>query len=188
LSKNTRWALAIVGVAIIVIAAFAISSGKDDTKAEQAPTEQTPITPVTPATTGRTGPATPDPTSESGAGSPDTGEGSGGAVPDSSGEGTGGASPQKDTGGAQAEIGMVSPILGAGPVRTVSVDKGEYVVIRARSAESGELHVHGYDKEVALKPDQIARVKFKATIDGEFPIEFHLPGGETQVGTLRVNP
>ena len=29
----------------------------------------------------------------------------------------------------------------------------------------------------------------KATIDGEFPIEFHLPAGDhADVGTLRVNP
>jgi predicted deacetylase len=83
---------------------------------------------------------------------------------------------------------VISPVLSAGSSKTIVADKGQTIVIRGRSAEAGEMHLHGYDEEVALKPGTIARIKLKATIDGEFHIEFHLPSGESQVGILRVNP
>jgi hypothetical protein len=196
LSKNTRWALAIVGAAIIIIGAFVIGTGGDDTDAVQEPS---------PAPTVETGPSTPTPappqTGSTGSGGDDNSSGgsgtddggnSGGASPDESGN-SGGSSPDieksEDSGGAKAQTGVVSPVLVNGKVQTVVVDKGETVVLRARSASGGEMHVHGYDKEVTLTPGELARLKFKATIDGAFPIEFHLSnGGHVDVGTLRVNP
>lgn len=189
MSKNTRWALAIVGVAIIIIGAIVIGTGKDNTDAVKpsqettSETGPTPATPVTPAT-GSTG------SSSGGTSEPDDNSGSGGASPGNSGSGSGGASPDEsgDSGGAQAQTSVLSPILTAGATKTITADKDQTVVIRGRSTSGGEMHVHGYDKEVELEPGKIARAKFKATIDGEFHIEFHLPSGEVQVGTLRVNP
>jgi hypothetical protein len=191
LSKNTRWALAIVGVVIIIVGAFVIGTGKDNTDAVQKPTVPTtpktgptqtkPVTPQTGSTGSNTG---------GNSGSSDNGDGTGGAAPDSSDE-SGGAAPNSsgsESGGAQAQIGVVSPVLTDGAVKTITVGKGETVMIRGRSDAAGEMHIHGYDKEVALVPGKIARAKFKATIDGEFHVEFHLPSGEVQVGTLRVNP
>lgn len=191
MSKNTRWALAIVGVAIIIVAAVVIGTGKDDTGAKQTPSE------TTPAVTGATGKADSGATggggstSNSGSNDGSGGADSGGATPGAGGADngdSGGASPQDENGAANAQGASLSPILVAGKTRTVVVDKGELVVIRGRSSSSGEMHLHGYDKEVTLEPGKIARIKIKATIDGEFPIEFHLPNGEAQVGTLRVNP
>lgn len=189
MSKNTRWALAIVGVVIIIVGAVVIGTGKDNTDAVQKPSQQA---------TGETGstqsaPATPQTgsTGSNGGGNSGSGDdgGSGGASPDDSGSGSGGASPDdsRDSGGAQAQIGVISPVLTDGKVKVITADKGETIVIRGRSASAGEMHIHGYDKEVELKPGKIARAKFKATIDGEFHIEFHLASGEVQVGTLRVN-
>lgn len=191
MSKNTRWALAIVGVVIIIVGAIVIGTGKDNTDAVQKPTEPataetgpTRTTPVTP-TTGSTGSS-----EDNGGSGSDDGAGSGGASPDDSGQ-SGGASPDdsgSDSGGAKAQIGVISPVLTEGSVKTITADKGQTIVIRGRSASAGEMHIHGYDKEVELEPGKIGRAKFKATIDGEFHIEFHLPSGEVQVGTLRVNP
>ncbi|MBJ7457862.1 MAG: hypothetical protein JHD02_01610 [Thermoleophilaceae bacterium] len=194
MSKNTRWALALVGAVIIIVAAVVIGTGNDQTDAVQQPSE-----PATAATGASGATDTATPTQQTGAtgtdngGSPDSGDdNSGGASPSDSGEDSGGASPsdvdEDSSGGAKAQTGAVSPVLSATKVRTVTVDKGETVVIRAVSESSGEMHVHGYDKSVALKPGRIVRVKFKAKIDGEFPIEFHTPSGHVDVGTLRVNP
>lgn len=195
MSKNTRWALALIGVVIIIVGAVVIGTGSDNTDAVQEPgTEATAETgptqsaPATPAT-GSTG-------SDDGGGSGtggDDGNGTGGASPSESGEDSGGASPGKtddsSSGGAEAQIGVVSPVLTTSKVQTIKADKGETVVIRAKASTTGEMHVHGYDKEVSLKPGEIVRVKFKATIDGEFPIEFHLPAGDhADVGILRVSP
>jgi hypothetical protein len=189
LSKNTRWALALVGVVIIIVGAIVIGTGKDNTDAvkpsepatvETGPTKETPATPAT----GSTGSS-----DDNGSGTDDN-SGSGGASPDDSGQ-SGGASPDdsgSDSGGAQAQIGVVSPVLTEGKTKTIVADKGETIVIRGRSSSGGEMHIHGYDKEVELEPGKIGRAKFKATIDGEFHIEFHLSSGEVQVGTLRVNP
>lgn len=190
MSKNTRWALAIVGVVIIIVGAIVIGTGKDNTDAVKpseettAETGPTPVTPVTPQT-GSTG------TDNGGGSGTDDNGGSGGSSPDDSGSGSGGASPDDsgDSGGAQAQTSVLSPVLTEGSSKTVKVNKGETVVIRGRSTASGEMHVHGYDKEVPLEAGKIARIKIKATIDGEFAIEFHLSnGGHADVGTLRVNP
>jgi hypothetical protein len=193
LSKNTRWALAIVGVVIIVVGAFVIGTGKDNTDAVQKPTTPateatgpTQTTVVTPQT-GSTGSG-----NDSNSGSKDNSN-SGGASPNDSGDDSGGASPvpgepKSLSGGAEAHIDAVSPVLSDIKVQTVIAKKGDSVMIRGISEEDGEMHVHGYDKEKALKSGKITRITFKATIDGEFPIEFHLSSGEVKVGILRVNP
>ncbi|MGH2960188.1 MAG: hypothetical protein ACRDKE_11335 [Solirubrobacterales bacterium] len=200
MSKNTRWALAIVGVVIIIVGAFVIGTGKDNTDAVQEPAQQTT------AETGATEPseATPE-TGSTGStaksGGDDSGSkndsDSGGASPDDSGQDSGGAkpgaaAPKESSGGAGANIGssdVVSPILTAEKVRTVNASKGDVVTIRAFSNSNGEVHVHGYDKEYLLKEGKVTRFKFKASIDGEFAIEFHLPdGSHADVGTLRVSP
>lgn len=188
MSKNTRWALAIVGVAIIIVAAVVIGTGKDDTDATPVQNQGTETTSQT-GPTGSTGGVTSGGGGTGGQGSGDD-NGTGGASPDdsTSGNGSGGAGPQEETGGAKAQIGVVSPVLTASNPRTVKADKGEMVTIRARSDQSAELHIHGYDKTLELKPGKTGRVRFKATIDGEFSIELHFAGSEAEVGTLRVSP
>jgi hypothetical protein len=195
LSKNTRWALALIGVVIIIVGAVVIGTGSDSTDAvqepgteataETGPTQSAPATPATGSTGSDNG---------GGSGNNDEGNGTGGASPSNpdSGQGSGGASPGQSpdsSGGAEARVGVVSPVLAAGKVRTIKVEKGQTVMIRATSTTTGEMHVHGYDKEISLKPGEIVRVKLKATIDGEFPIEFHLPAGdEEDVAILQVSP
>lgn len=183
MSKNTRWALAIVGVLVIIVAAIVIGTGKDDTST-------TPAEPATeqPATHDQGHGAT-ESTGQTAGGesSHEHGSGatSGGASP---GDGSGGASPEEETGGAKAQTGVVSPVLTPSKPRTVTAEKGDLVVIRARADKPATLHVHGYDETLELAANKTGRIKFKATIDGEFAIEMHYAGSEAQVGTLRVSP
>jgi hypothetical protein len=55
----------------------------------------------------------------------------------------------------------------AGP-RTVEVKVGDRVVLEVVTDTEDELHVHGYDKEVALNPGKPARITFTADIAGVF--------------------
>jgi hypothetical protein len=184
LSKNTRWALVGVGVLIIAVAALVISSGNKGTKA----TEQSGATPAT------TKPSTGAATSSTGATS-SGGATSGGGSNTGGATAGGGASPQNNTGGAKPEDNSTGgakvstqqgPLLVAGKVAKIVVNKGGMVYVRAQSATDNELHIHGYDYKVKLPAGQTVSYKFKADIDGVFTIEFENQG--LQVAELKVNP
>ena len=76
-----------------------------------------------------------------------------------------------------------APLAG---VRKVEVDKGDTVRIDVTSDVAEEVHVHGYDREVAIPAGGRAKVRFPASIDGRFEIELH--GSGAQIGELTVNP
>lgn len=193
MSKNTRWALAIVGVVILIVAAVVIGTGGDETTDATEPgqtTEQPTETTTQPtAATGQTGSADNGGSGNSGGeqgGSDDTGGASPGDAP---GDDTGGASPGSDesgSGGASTSGFSGAVLLVPGRVRTITVDKGDTVYIRARTPNDDELHIHGYDKTVPTNAGEIAKYKFKANLDGVYEIELH--GTGEQVATLKVNP
>lgn len=183
MSKNTRWALAIAGLAIIVAAVVFISVGDDSTEATQTtpPTDST--TQPIPEVTGATGVTNSG--GATGGGGSDTG---GATVPSgaSTGNGTGGARPDDTgTGGARASS-AVGPLLIAGKVAKISVKQGDTVYLRAKSATADELHIHGYDYSVKLPAGKTVSYKFKADIGGSFEMEFENQG--LQVAALKVNP
>jgi hypothetical protein len=60
----------------------------------------------------------------------------------------------------------------SGP-RTVEVAVGTEVIIEVVADRSDELHVHGYDKEVAVRPGRPGRVTFTADVAGVFEVELH---------------
>ena len=182
MSKNTRWALAIAGVVILAVAAFAISSSKKSTKAT-----------VQPETTQSTGATAGGSSGASGAvkndGATGGGNNSGGATPQSggNGNGTGGAKPEDDNGTGGAKVSTEQgPLLVAGKVAKIDVNKGDTVYLRARSAKDDELHIHGYDYKVDLPAGKTVSYKFKADIGGAFVLEFENEG--LQVAALKVNP
>jgi hypothetical protein len=194
LNKNTRWALAIVGVVILIVAAFVIGTSKDDTKTDAPEITPSTSTPSTGAVTSKTGP-----TGATGSGPSSGGNNSGGASPtdpsaDTGGSspdnGSGGASPDEDqqngTGGASTSSYTSAPLLTAGAVKAITVDKGDTVYLRARSATADELHIHGYDYKVELPAGKVVKYKFKANIDGAFVMEFENAG--KQVAALKVSP
>lgn len=188
MSKNTRWAMALIGVVILIVAAVVIGTSGDSTTATETDEPSAPTEQPTEATsaTGETGATT---------GGDDDGSNTGGASPDGSGdddsgEGTGGASPDSDeseTGGAPAGTSRATaPLLKSGSVKTIKVDKGETVYIRAKSSTTDELHIHGFDKYVELPAGKTVSYKFKADIDGVFEIELH--GNGEKVAVLKVSP
>jgi hypothetical protein len=71
----------------------------------------------------------------------------------------------------------------------IDVCRGQEVTIEIASERAGELHLHGYDKEVEAAPGETATFKFTATLAGQFVIELHPPdgGAEIEVGLLTVH-
>ena len=78
------------------------------------------------------------------------------------------------------------PLLTAGKIREITVNKGERVRFRARAAEAEEVHVHGYDISKSLAAGRTEQISFKADIEGIFEIELEHSG--TPIAELRVEP
>lgn len=57
--------------------------------------------------------------------------------------------------------------------RRLVVPHGSSVRIRWQSDEVGELHVHGYDLRVRLRPDAVVNTRFVARATGRFPVTSH---------------
>lgn len=55
----------------------------------------------------------------------------------------------------------------------VDVPLGKPVLLVVTSDKADMVHVHGYDKEAAVTPDQPLRLTFDATIPGVFEVELH---------------
>jgi heme/copper-type cytochrome/quinol oxidase subunit 2 len=87
--------------------------------------------------------------------------------------------PQEQTFDVEISEGTMTP-------NEISVDEGKEVVLRITSDAPLEFHVHGYDLEEEVKPDEPAELAFDATNTGRFAIEDH--DTETELGTLLVQP
>ncbi|MGI5243603.1 hypothetical protein [Dactylosporangium sp. CA-139066] len=59
------------------------------------------------------------------------------------------------------------------PTGRVEVGRGEVISITVTSDEADELHVHGYDKELALKAGEPASLTLTADRTGLFEVETH---------------
>lgn len=59
---------------------------------------------------------------------------------------------------------------------SIKVKAGQTVLITAVSDTADELHVHGYDKTLDLKPGKPGWVKFTADAKGTFEVETHESG------------
>ncbi len=68
----------------------------------------------------------------------------------------------------------------------LEVAVGETVAIEVTSDTADELHVHGYNKTVALTPGEPATLEFEAGIAGVWEIELHDSGA--LLTELRVTP
>jgi FtsP/CotA-like multicopper oxidase with cupredoxin domain len=68
----------------------------------------------------------------------------------------------------------------------VSVTEGDQVNLQITSDHPVKLHLHGYDLEEEVGPEEPGELSFKATITGQFPIEDH--DTEAELGTLLVQP
>ncbi|HEX8123942.1 MAG TPA: hypothetical protein VF549_22015 [Solirubrobacteraceae bacterium] len=60
-----------------------------------------------------------------------------------------------------------------GGAKTLTYNKGDTIALRFTSDDAGEVHIHGYDKELALKPGAAQVVRFKADLEGIYEVENH---------------
>lgn len=63
-----------------------------------------------------------------------------------------------------------------GGVQTLRFESGETIRLRFRSNAPGEVHIHGFDQEIAVGPSGDEITRFKATLEGIFEIEEHGTG------------
>ena len=75
--------------------------------------------------------------------------------------------------------------LVSGPA-VLQVARGTEVVIRIRSDRADQLHLHGYDLERRIDPDEPAELRFVALRTGRFPYELHR--SNVELGVLEVRP
>jgi hypothetical protein len=68
----------------------------------------------------------------------------------------------------------------------ITVTEGDRVVLRITADAPLEVHLHGYDLEEEVEPDEPARLSFEADLTGRFEIEDH--EAEEELGTLVVEP
>jgi Cupredoxin-like domain len=68
----------------------------------------------------------------------------------------------------------------------ITVTEDDRVVLRITSDSPHEVHLHGYDIEREVAPDEPAELSFEADLTGRFEIEDHET--EEELGTLVVEP
>ena len=66
------------------------------------------------------------------------------------------------------------------------VQQGETLRLRVTSDRADQLHLHGYDRALALKPGVPAQLELTADHSGRFDLELHHSGLE--LGALEVQP
>jgi len=96
---------------------------------------------------------------------------------------------QGSTGPAQAAVPTIvidksgKPV---GGIAEISVEEGEEVRFKVKSAVADEVHMHGYDIMKDVKAGGSVTFDFPATLEGIFEAE--LEGRREQILELRVNP
>lgn len=73
----------------------------------------------------------------------------------------------------------------SGP-RAITLRQGETITLRLVSDREGEVHVHGYDLHVRLRPNEPTTLTFVAKLTGRFAYELHRP--PIELGVLEVYP
>jgi hypothetical protein len=66
--------------------------------------------------------------------------------------------------------------------KSVRVTRGDTVVLRWRSDQPIELHLHGYDLTMTVRPGTPAEMKIVARATGRFPVEVHGESGASGGG------
>ena len=97
--------------------------------------------------------------------------------------------PGPATFGAPAAAEFSFTIAGGklgGEPQTMRVTAGASVLIRVASDRADELHLHGYDLELALRPGVPGVLAFTADKAGRFDLELH--HAQLTLGALEVQP
>jgi hypothetical protein len=64
----------------------------------------------------------------------------------------------------------------AGGVRTFRYERGDVIRLRIAADAPGEVHIHGFDREVAVDPSGARMVRMRADLEGIFEVEEHDSG------------
>jgi len=67
-----------------------------------------------------------------------------------------------------------------------TIREGDTVTFRVKADREVELHLHGYDKNIAVEEDDTTTLTFEANKTGRWPIEEH--AADTELGSLVVQP
>lgn len=59
------------------------------------------------------------------------------------------------------------------PGDAIRITEGDMIELVWTSDEAAELHIHGYDLEIQVRPDEPVSVVFEAFATGRFPITSH---------------
>jgi heme/copper-type cytochrome/quinol oxidase subunit 2 len=87
--------------------------------------------------------------------------------------------PQEETFDLAVEGGAMTP-------DEITAYEGDRVTFRITSDQPLEFHLHGYEIEQEIEPNEPTELQFDATITGRFPIEDH--NSDTELGMLLVQP
>ncbi len=75
-----------------------------------------------------------------------------------------------------------------GPKRTVRVKEGDFVELLWRADSNVELHLHGYDLHLHLKPGELRTISFQAHTAGRYPLSTHGSSGHGALIYLEIYP
>lgn len=70
--------------------------------------------------------------------------------------------------------------------KVIQVTEGQEVIIKATADVIDEVHLHGYDKSIDVKPGEQVIIQFTANKTGRFPIE--LEKLKIDIGVIEVYP
>jgi len=76
---------------------------------------------------------------------------------------------------SEAKVIMVNVVKGVpkGGIQRPTVHKGDKVVLVVRTDSGEAVHLHGFNIEKDVVPDQAVRMPFTANIAGRFEVELH---------------
>lgn len=83
------------------------------------------------------------------------------------------------------ELRLKNGRLVSGPA-VLQVKAGDRITLKIASNNSDELHVHGYDLRLRIKPDEVVNLDFTANRTGRFGLELHRAHAE--LDSLEVYP
>ena len=72
--------------------------------------------------------------------------------------------------------------------RLIKVDQGDGIELLWTTDQDVELHLHGYDIHLVVKPDRPGSMIFNANLTGRFPVGIHRKGGHGNIVYLEVHP
>ena len=83
------------------------------------------------------------------------------------------------------ELAVKGGKLAAGPA-VIKVTEGDEIVVRITTDKADDLHLHGYDVHVHLKPGAATELRLVANRTGRFEYELHK--AHVDLGVLEVHP